>query len=406
MKNIWKDLKKFTESNRLELLLMLAFLVLFVIIAWPELTKEAVSTNVETQTEADGERGEAFGADDDETADGESGSGDETEDGDTSGAGDRASDGEKSGLEGDAAEGETSGREEEAAGEASGEEDAEDGTERPVLWRPLPERYRIPGFEMEHWMMKQRPEFEELEPILTEMLAAYDGDWSVYVKNLSMEESFVINDRPMKSASVMKIFIMGTVYKAFETGELERTEEVLALVNDMITLSDNEASNELLYRLGGGSYEDGIEKVNLFIDAYGFSDMTIEYNGFNNSATVMDSDHFNQVSARDCGKLLEDIYRRTWVNRSVSNEMEQLLLGQQTRYKIPAGLPEGVLCGNKTGEMDTTENDAAIIYGPDCDYILVVLSNGWSSKDQAISRIQAISSTVYSFLNPSEESRE
>ena len=31
--------------------------------------------------------------------------------------------------------------------------------------------------------------------------------------------------------------------------------------------------------------------------------------------------------------------------------------------------------GNKTGEMDTTENDAAIIYGKYCDYILVVLSS-------------------------------
>lgn len=54
------------------------------------------------------------------------------------------------------------------------------------------------------------------------------------------------------------------------------------------------------------------------------------------------------------------------MSRGISNEIEDMLLAQQTRYKIPAGLPEGVLCGNKTGEMDATENDAAIIYAKDC----------------------------------------
>ena len=76
-----------------------------------------------------------------------------------------------------------------------------------------------------------------------------------------------------------------------------------------------------------------------------------------------------------------------------------MLLSQNTRYKIPAGLPDDVLVGNKTGEMDTTENDAAIIYGPECDYILVVLSSDWSSKDNAIFSIRDISSMVYKYLN-------
>lgn len=238
-----------------------------------------------------------------------------------------------------------------------------------------------------------------LEKMIENRIGQYDGEWSVYVKNLSTDESIVVNDRPMKSASVMKLFIMGTVYTAFDDGSLERTEETMSLLDAMITASDNEASNQLLYLLGESSYERGIEKVDKFIREYGFSDMTVEYNGFNNSSTVMDSSRFNQVSAKDCGKLLEDIYHRTWVSRKVSNEMEGLLLNQHTRYKIPAGLPEGVLCGNKTGEMDTTENDAAIIYGEACDYILVVLSSDWNSKDEAISRIASISAMVYGYLN-------
>lgn len=273
-----------------------------------------------------------------------------------------------------------------------------------MLYLELPERFRLRGYTLPE--IKPEKTMTGLEQELAGQLSEYEGEWSVYVKNLSTDEAFVLNDQPMKSASVMKLFIMGTVYKAFECGELERTEEIMSLMNKMISYSDNASSNELLSRLGSGSYADGIEKVNAFIKEYGFSDMTMEYNGFDDSATIMDPEHFNQVTAKDCGKLLEDIYRRIWVSRGVSNEIEDMLLAQQTRYKIPAGLPEGVLCGNKTGEMDATENDAAIIYAKDCDYILVVLSNGWSSKDQAITRIQSVSSLVYDYLNGDENGQE
>ncbi len=268
----------------------------------------------------------------------------------------------------------------------------------------LPERFRLRGYTLPE--VKPEKTMAGLEQALSSQISEYEGEWSVYVKNLSTDESFVINDQPMKSASVMKLFIMGTVYKAFESGELERTEEIMSLMNKMVSYSDNASSNELLSRLGNGSYADGIAKVDAFIEEYGFSDLTVEYNGFDDSATIVNPEHFNQVAAKDCGKLLEDIYRRTWVSRTVSNEIEDMLLAQQTRYKIPAGLPEGVLCGNKTGEMDTTENDAAIIYAEDCDYILVVLSNGWSSKDQAITRIQSVSSLVYDYLNGDTSDQE
>ncbi|MCD7737343.1 MAG: class A beta-lactamase-related serine hydrolase [Lachnospiraceae bacterium] len=245
---------------------------------------------------------------------------------------------------------------------------------------------------------QQAKTLEDLEETLRTAIAGYDGSWSVYVKNLNTDESFVINDQPMKSASVMKLFIMGAVYTAIEDGELERTDSIMSLMNAMITYSDNESSNQLLYILGNSSYADGIAKVNEFIQSHGYSEMTVEYNGFSNSATNT-GNGVNQVAAKDVGQLLEDIYRRTWMSRAVSNEMEEMLLAQNTRYKIPAGLPDGVICGNKSGEMSDTQNDAAIIYSDACDYILVVLSNGWSSTDSAISRISSISSMVYDFFN-------
>lgn len=276
----------------------------------------------------------------------------------------------------------------------------ENDTQDILIWHTLEDTRELYEYKLLIPEKNERKFVElNLEDILKEKISGYDGDWSVYVKNLETGEELLINDRPMKSASVMKLFIMGTVYKAFENGELDRTDEIMTLMNEMITYSDNEASNQLLYRLGHSDYARGIARVNAFIQEYDFSSMTVEYNGFNDPATVMGTGNYNQVSARDCGRLLEAIYRREWVSRNVSNEIEQMMMNQQTRYKIPAGLPEGVACGNKTGEMDTTENDAAVIYGEDCDYILVVLSSDWNSKDEAVSRIKSISSTVYRYLN-------
>lgn len=266
---------------------------------------------------------------------------------------------------------------------------------RPSVLLPLSACRLLPGCPLP----EQVKDIETLEQRLTALTQSYSGNWSVYVKNLTTDESFSIQDVPMKSASVMKLFILGTVYEAMENGELERTSEITDLITSMICDSSNEASNRLLSILGDGSYADGIAKVNSYIDRSGYSSSTHEYNGFDNSDTICDPDHFNQVSARDCGELLERIYHREIFSRQICNEIESLMLNQHTRYKIPAGLPEGVETGNKTGEMDTVENDVAVIYGTYGDYILCVLSNDWNSKDEAISHIQEISSIVYDFFD-------
>lgn len=245
----------------------------------------------------------------------------------------------------------------------------------------------------------QSVSIEYLERQLAAMTDSYSGEWSVYVKNLTTGDAFTINDVPMKSASVMKLFVLGTVYEAIENEELERTQEVVDLITTMICDSSNEATNRLLSMLGDGSYADGIQQVNEYISGQGYSSLTHEFNGFNDPAATVDPDHNNQISAADCGLLLERVYRRTFGSRSVCNEVEELMLNQNTRYKIPGGLPEEASVGNKTGEMSTVENDVAIIYGDKSDYILCVLSQDWDSGDTAITHIQEISYLVYQFFD-------
>ena len=233
---------------------------------------------------------------------------------------------------------------------------------------------------------------------LREQVAAYDGTWSVYVQNLTTGQTLIVNDRSMRSASVMKLFIMGAVYEAFDRGDIERGEDTVYLLRSMIINSSNEASNKLLIRLGDGDIAAGVARVNEFIRLRGFSDGTIEYNGFEDPNASLDPDHPNIIMAKDVGLLLSRVYNRSFISRRVCNEIEQMMLDQATRYKIPRGLPDWVECGNKSGETDTIANDAAVIYGPTTDYILVVLSNDWSNEDKANAQIAEISAAVYGFF--------
>ncbi len=239
----------------------------------------------------------------------------------------------------------------------------------------------------------------DLEEKVTALTDSYSGSWSVYVKNLTTGDSFIVNDAPMKSASVMKLFIMASVYDAIDHQELERTSELVDRLSNMISYSSNEAANRLLILLGKGDLSAGVNYVNHYIQKHGYSDMTHEYNGFQDASLILDSVHFNQISAADCGLLLERVYHRDFSSRKVCNEIEDMMLKQQTRYKIPKGVPDGVLVGNKTGEMDIVENDVAVVYAPKSDYILCVFSSDWNSKDSAQIHIQEISSVVYDFFN-------
>lgn len=49
-----------------------------------------------------------------------------------------------------------------------------------------------------------------LETRLTELLSSYEGLWSVYVKDLTEDKKFEINSQSLYSASLIKVFVIGT----------------------------------------------------------------------------------------------------------------------------------------------------------------------------------------------------
>lgn len=249
-----------------------------------------------------------------------------------------------------------------------------------------------------HKKLPIKQTWEEFEATLTNMLDSFAGDWGLYLKNLKTGDVISINEHPMESASLIKLYIMGTVYQHIADGTLEKTETIDRLLNDMITVSDNESSNELVRSLSPTKdHSEGMKMVNEFIQKNGFKN-TKQVNGLADPSLWVEN-AVNQTSPADCGKLLEKIYKGKLVSHLASRSMEDLLLNQKITYKIPAGLPESVTSANKTGEVSNSENDAAIVYSNACDYILCIMSTDLAATNSAVNHINSLSSLIYDYFN-------
>lgn len=245
------------------------------------------------------------------------------------------------------------------------------------------------------------PSFKNLKKDLNEMIETYEGSWSIYVKDLKSGISLTINDQPQDSASLIKLYIAGAVLEKIQHQELEETETIDLLLSDMISLSDNEAANELVrYLSDSHEHQDGMEKVNEFIEDHDFTD-TWQYNGLEDS-NLWYGDEVNVTSVKDCGRFLEEIYDGDMVSHLASRQLEGYLLDQEITWKIPAGIPSEIKTANKTGEKDNTQNDASIVYTPYRDYIICVMATNLTDEDTAVENIRAVSAKVYGFFQEAD----
>lgn len=225
------------------------------------------------------------------------------------------------------------------------------------------------------------------------LLPTDNGTWSVYVCNLLKDSDGTINDTPMQAASLIKLYIMGAVYENYGTiAQSHNSEEID---------SDNDAANTLVNWLGNGNDAAGMAKVNNFCQEHGFTSTQM-----NRLLLAGKENGDNYTSVKDCGTFLKQIYQvvnGTLPSSTLANAdaMYFQLKTQQRKNKIPAQLPEGVGTANKTGELDTVENDAAIIYdtAKGIDLVVCFMSQDLTDTGAAQSTIAADARAIYGYYN-------
>ena len=250
-----------------------------------------------------------------------------------------------------------------------------------------------------------------LKTQLEDMIEEYKGEWSIYVKDLETDDYILLNDIQMYSASLIKPFMLAKTFQDLEkvcrnkAGAMntEDTDAALSqiyrLMDDMIVVSDNESFNELVrLQTSQQDFVIGAEASIIYLKREGYTKTSVEHTLHPSASKEAGDEGRNRTSVRDCGILLEKIYKGTCVSEDASQKMLDFLLQQENRSKIPSGIPEGVKCANKTGETDENQHDIAIVYGEETTYILCVMSEN-CPEEAAVNNIRSISEAAYQCLN-------
>ena len=161
---------------------------------------------------------------------------------------------------------------------------------------------------------------DKLSSVLSQvqtLLPVSNGDWSVYVCDLATGAEGTINDHRMQAASLIKLYIMGAVYENYDALAEQYGKDIIdADLYTMITVSDNDAANELTTCLGSGDAQTGMQIVNNYCLAHGYTTTSM-------GRLLLHSNEFgdNYTSVSNCGAFLKMVYQNGYQEK-ISAEPE------------------------------------------------------------------------------------
>jgi beta-lactamase class A len=149
-------------------------------------------------------------------------------------------------------------------------------------------------------------------------------------------------------------------------GHLGKTLSVRELAFWMITKSSNLATNLLVDIIGIDTIQKALDELD--VDGIrilrGVEDQAAFEAGLN-----------NEVTANGLLGLLRLIAEEKAYSKQACDEMLNIMLEQQYRSGIPAGLPKAARVAHKTGNISTVHHDAGIVYLQGRKpYVLVILT--------------------------------
>lgn len=283
-----------------------------------------------------------------------------------------------------------------------------------------------------------RPQFSNLAIMIQQIidLAPFDGTVGIYIQDLHTGEQLQIGydlnknisvdpDIAFTASSTIKIPILVSVYNHLGPNLSESTRD---LILEMITKSENPASDALMELVGGplivteDMFALGLE--NTFIAGYFYDGAPLlrQYITPSNKRVdiTTEPDLYNQTTPSDIGQLLTDIYLcanngggglvatfPTKFDQTICTEMLDILKKDRIGVLLEAGLPEGTPIAHKHGWISGVSgviqniSDVGIIFTTNGDYILSIytyhpIQTIWDTVSIMISDISAV---IYNYFN-------
>lgn len=253
---------------------------------------------------------------------------------------------------------------------------------------------------------------EELQEMLMLTFGKETPKFAVYLLRPNIEsQPLIFQSRPMRPASMIKVFVLAKVMQDAKDGKLS-LDELITITADnivggagsiagegvnakvsirkaaelMTIESDNTATNILIDRVG-------MENINQYLKTNGYNDTIV------NHKMMLQKGDSNLSSAADLGKLFTRIYEHTCVDEFYDQLMISYMLKQQDRDCFPAALPYWNVA-HKTGEVDNLYDDGGIFYGAKGDFILVIMNDNYESRGETIEKMKKVASQIANkFIN-------
>lgn len=292
-----------------------------------------------------------------------------------------------------------------------------------------------------------RPSFKDLEILIKKQIidgTPFDGVVGFYLQDLQSGEELHFGydanqDIPVEPAdiaftasSTIKIPIMVSVYKNLGPKLDQETQD---LILEMITHSENPASDALMRRIDSAKGPlivsadmKALGLDNTFLGGYFCNPenpcpLLQKFDTPANQRTdvTANPDVYNQTTTSDIGALLSDLYQCSQngggalvaafgdkMNQAICQEIIGYLKRDKIGSLIEAGVPEGTQIAHKHGWIsDATTgviqnfSDAAIVYSPGGNYILVIyVYHPVQAVFQPVADMYAqISEVVYNYFN-------
>ena len=270
---------------------------------------------------------------------------------------------------------------------------------------PPPKSYStlIPAGQQLTWLKDRLSSIRKTYPSLSTGLLFVDLETGDYVDFNS--------DKVYPTASVIKLPILIAFLQDVDAGKIN-LNEIWTMTNDvivggsgefqdlpvntkftaqnvidkMITISDNTATNMVIKRMGGIKY------VNQRFAQLGLSNTRLR-------DWLPDLDGTNTTTLKELAQILAMLDRQSVLSRNSQANALDILRRVKNRKLLAAGLGQGATIAHKTGYIGTMLGDAGIIEMPNGKrYIGAVIVES-DREDSAWDFVPEVSQTVYSYFN-------
>jgi beta-lactamase class A len=272
-------------------------------------------------------------------------------------------------------------------------------------------------------------------------ISGFPGTVTLYAKNLRTGSSFgVAGELPVRTASTIKLAIMVECFAEAAGGKLKLSEPIRLrasekvsgsgilqelsddislplrdIVDLMIVLSDNTATNLILDRIGGNAVNErmatlGLTQTRVMRKILGDgSKLKSEVSGVTQDGLKPENKKWGigRSSPREMVSLLERLYRGELAGKAASDEMLDILKRQRDRNGIGRDMKD-ITIASKSGALEHLRSDVGIIYsknGPIAMAITIdnIRDVNWTSDNPALLLLSQLSEILVEELGSGPE---